>query len=158
MQFPQATSRAQLSLFQRAILANPPTPVLLETPAAHWPEPAESFSELVLRGSMDNCLLLLAPILRDLSQTAGERWLTLVDAPSALTQAWLRNNKIGRQQILLLQSRGAQTAIELTSEALRLGRSHTVISWINPLDHQARKTLTESAIEGRSQSLNISLG
>ena len=85
MQFPQATGRTQLSLFQRAILANPPTPVILDTPEPHWPEPAESFSELALRGSTDNCLLLLAPILRDLSQTTGERWLTLIDAPSALS-------------------------------------------------------------------------
>ena len=158
MQFPQATGRTQLSLFQRAIMANPTTPAILDTPEPHWPEPAESFSELALRGSTDNCLLLLAPILRDLSQAAGERWLTLIDAPSALSQTWLRNNGINRQQILLLQSRGAQSAVELASEALRLGRSHTVISWINPLDRQARKTLTAAAIEGRSQSLNIGLG
>ncbi len=158
MQFPQATGRTQLSLFQRAILANPPTPVLLDTAEQHWPEPAESFSELALRGSTDNCLLLLAPILRDLSQQAGERWLTLIDAPAQLTQTWLRNSRINRQRILLLQSRGSQTAVELASEALRLGRSHTVISWINPLDRQARKSLTDAAIMGRSQSLNIGLG
>jgi cell division inhibitor SulA len=158
MQFPQATGRTQLSLFQRAILANPPTPVILDTSEQHWPEPAESFSELALRGSTDNCLLLLAPILRDLSQQAGERWLTLIDAPSQLTQSWLRTSRINRQRILLLQSRGSQSAVELASEALRLGRSHTVISWINPLDRHARKNLTDAAIEGRSQSLNIGLG
>jgi cell division inhibitor SulA len=158
MQFPQASGHMQRSLFERAILVNPPTPVFVDTSEPDWPEPAASFSELVLRGSTGNCLLLLAPILRDLSHQAGTRWLTLVDAPAPLNQAWLRQNGINRQQILMLQSQGAQNAVKLASEALRLGRSHTVISWITPLDRQTRKHLIDTAIEGHSQSLNIIWG
>lgn len=158
MQFPQATGRSQLPLFQRAILAGESAPILIDTLESHWPEAPDSFSELALSGSTDNCLLLLAPILRDLSQQAGERWLTLIDAPSQLTQSWLRNANINRERILLLQSRGTQTALELACEALRLGRSHTVISWINPLERQARHNLTRAAMQGQTQSLNIRLG
>jgi cell division inhibitor SulA len=130
---------------------------LFETAQGDWPQTPESFSELALSGSTENCFLLLAPILRDLSQQAGERWLTLIDAPSQLTQSWLRNNRINRERILLLQSRGAQTALELACEALSLGRSHTVVSWINQPGPHSRQKLTAAAIQGQAQSLNIRL-
>jgi cell division inhibitor SulA len=48
------------------------------------------FSELSLRGAAGNCLNLLAPILRELSEDQDARWLTLIAPPASLTQAWLR--------------------------------------------------------------------
>ncbi|EGH02470.1 cell division inhibitor, putative, partial [Pseudomonas amygdali pv. aesculi str. 0893_23] len=41
---------------------------------------------------------------------------------------------------------------------LRLGRSHTVVSWINPLGTAARQQLISAAKIGEAQSLNIRLG
>ncbi|MDB6144658.1 MAG: CDP-glycerol--UDP-pyrophosphoryl-N-acetylglucosaminyl-N-acetylmannosamine glycerophosphotransferase, partial [Pseudomonas sp.] len=40
----------------------------------------------------------------------------------------------------------------------RLGLSHTVVSWINPLSSVARQQLISAAKTGDAQSLNIRLG
>jgi cell division inhibitor SulA len=162
MQFPQTQQHAQLPLFE-AFLAQPLVPMLsvpiledvVETP---WDNEPEAFSELSLRGAAGNCLNLLAPILRELSQDQDARWLTLIAPPSSVTQAWLRDAGLNRERILLLQPRGTQTALELTREALRLGRSHTVVSWINPIGTLARQQLISAARTGDAQSLNIRLG
>ena len=105
-----------------------------------------------------SCLSLLAPILRELSQEQDARWLTLIAPPASLTQAWLRDAGLNRERILLLQPRGAQSAQQLTCEALRLGRSHTVVSWLNPLNANAKQQLISAARTGDAQSLNIRLG
>ncbi|NVL42504.1 CDP-glycerol--UDP-pyrophosphoryl-N-acetylglucosaminyl-N-acetylmannosamine glycerophosphotransferase, partial [Pseudomonas syringae pv. actinidiae] len=83
---------------------------------------------------------------------------TLIAPPSSLTQAWLRDAGLNRERILLLQPRGTQSVLELTREALRLGRSHTVVSWINPLGTSAHQQLITAARIGEAQSLNIRLG
>jgi cell division inhibitor SulA len=41
---------------------------------------------------------------------------------------------------------------------LRLGRSHTVVSWLNPLAASAKQQLISAARTGDAQSLNIRLG
>ena len=96
--------------------------------------------------------------LRDLSQNHDARWLTLIAPPPALTQAWLRSAGLNRERILLLQPRGGQSAEELACSALRLGRSHTVISWLHPLDQVTQERLAAAARTGGAQSLNIRLG
>jgi cell division inhibitor SulA len=163
MQFPQTHQQhAQLPLFE-AFMAQPLSPMLnvpiledvIETP---WNNEPEAFSELSLRGAAGNCLNLLAPILRELSQDQDARWLTLIAPPASVTQAWLRDAGLNRERILLLQPRGTQSALELTREALRLGRSHTVVSWINPISGSARQQLISAARIGDAQSLNIRLG
>jgi cell division inhibitor SulA len=156
MQFPQAP-HAQLPLFE-VFMAQPIAPNLHEVVETSWPNEPEVFSELSLRGAAGSCLSLMAPILRDLSQDQGSRWLTLIAPPSSLTQVWLRDAGLNRERILLLQPRGTQSALELTREALRLGRSHTVVSWINPLSSTARQQLISAARTGEAQSLNIRLG
>ncbi|HWV10021.1 MAG TPA: SOS-induced cell division inhibitor SulA [Pseudomonas sp.] len=157
MQFPQSLNRTQLPLFD-AFLASSVPPLLEET-NADWQEQPEAFSELSLRGAAGHCLTLLAPILRELSQNDDERWLTLIAPPRSLTQAWLRKAAgLNRERILLLHPRGEQTALELAQEALKLGRSHTVVSWLHPLERAARLQLEQAALLGKAQSLNISLG
>ena len=89
---------------------------------------------------------------------AGDRWLTLIDAPAWLTRSWLRDAGLKRDVILLLKTRSAATAVELACEALQRGRSHTVISWLQALDAHSRQMLTLMALQGQSQSLNIRLG
>ncbi|AMB87863.1 CDP-glycerol--UDP-pyrophosphoryl-N-acetylglucosaminyl-N-acetylmannosamine glycerophosphotransferase [Pseudomonas agarici] len=155
MQFPQTPQHAQLPLFE-AFMAQPLAPLLTEVVETPWSTESEVFSELSLRGG--NCLSLLAPILRELSQDQDARWLTLIAPPSSLTQAWLREAGLNRERILLLQPSSAQNAQQLTCEALRLGRSHTVVSWLNPLSNSARQQLISAARKGDAQSLNIRLG
>jgi cell division inhibitor SulA len=158
MQFPQtAPQQAQLSLFE-AFMAQPLAPILKDVVEAPWSAEPEVFSELSLRGAAGNCLNLLAPILRELSQEQDARWLTLIAPPASVTQAWLRDAGLNRERILLLQPRGTQSAQQLTCEALRLGRSHTVVSWLNPLNSQSRQQLISAARIGDAQSLNIRLG
>jgi cell division inhibitor SulA len=97
-------------------------------------------------------------MLRELSEELDARWLTLIAPPASLTQAWLREAGLNRERILLLQPRGAQSALQLAAEALKLGRSHTVVSWLNPLNSSARQQLIGAARVGKAQSLNIRLG
>ncbi|WP_341520525.1 SOS-induced cell division inhibitor SulA [Pseudomonas sp. G.S.17] len=156
MQFTQ-TPHAQLPLFE-AFMAQPIAPMLQVPVETSWNNEPEVFSELSLRGATGNCLSLLAPILRELSEDKDARWLTLIAPPSSLTQTWLRDAGLNRERILLLQPRGTQSALELTREALRLGRSHTVVSWINPINAAARQQLIGAARTGDAQSLNIRLG
>lgn len=150
MQFPLSIERPQLPLFG-AFLGHAPA-ALEELPR---PEEPEAFSELSLRGA---CLNLLAPILRELSQNQDARWLSLVAPPASLTQSWLREAGLNRERILLLQPRRGQSALELAEEALKLGRSHTVVSWLHPVEYAARQRLARAARAGAAQSLNISLG
>lgn len=156
MQF-QPAQTSQLSLFE-AFIANP-LPLRARKPVkAPRPLEPEAFSELSLRGAAGKCLFLLAPILRELSQDDSKRWLTLVAPPASLTQSWLRDAGLNRERILLLHPRPGQDAAELTCEALRLGRSHTVVSWFDQMDQATRRKLLQAAHEGNAQSLNIRLG
>lgn len=156
MQFPQSLNRSQLPLFE-AFLGQSLTPQLtdsVELPA--WVEDAEPFSELSLSGSLNHCRHLLGPVLRELSQNQDARWLTLIAPPAGLTNAWLRSAGLNLDRLLVLQPGSGQNAFELASEALRLGRSHTVVSWIK-LQPAQRLGLSCSARLGSAQSLNIRL-
>lgn len=157
MQFPHTSQQAQLPLFE-AFMVQPLAPILEDVVKAPWSAEPDVFSELSLRGAAGNCLNLLAPVLRELSQDQDARWLTLIAPPASVTQAWLRDAGLNRERILLLQPRGAQSAQQLTCEALRLGRSHTVVSWLNPLNATSRQQLITAARTGDAQSLNIRLG
>ena len=167
MQFSQTPQQhAQLPLFEAFMAPAMPkldttlhqVAVLDDVAEIPWGSEPEAFSELSLRGAAGNCLNLLAPILRELSQDRNDRWLTLVAPPSSVTQAWLRDAGLNRERIILMQPRGTQSAVELTGEVLRLGRSHTVVSWINPISGAARQQLISAARIGDAQSLNIRLG
>ena len=157
MQFPHTPLPAQLTLFE-AFMAQPMTPAIQGVLDSPWSADPEVFSELSLRGAAGNCLNLLAPMLRELSEQPDDRWLTLIAPPASLTQSWLRDAGLNRERILLLQPNGNKSTLQLTCEALRLGRSHTVVSWINPLNTAARQQLIGAARTGHGQSLNIRLG
>jgi cell division inhibitor SulA len=157
MQFPQSLNRTQLSLFE-GLMASAVTPLLNQAAESPWQENPEAFSEISLRGAAGHCLNLLAPILRELSQNNDARWLSLIAPPCSLTQTWLREAGLNRERILLLHPRGKQSALQLAQEALKLGRSHTVVSWLHPLQQHAREQLEQAARQGKAQSLNISLG
>ena len=156
-QFIHAPEQAQLPLFE-AFLAQPILPGLKASEPARKISQPDLFSELSLRGAAGHCQSLLAPVLRELSEEDDARWLTLIAPPASLTQAWLRDAGLNRERILLLHPRGNQSPLQLTCEALRLGRSHTVVSWLGSVNASARQLLLRSASAGNAQSLNIRLG
>ncbi|MDF9756021.1 cell division inhibitor SulA [Pseudomonas sp. TE6288] len=155
--FTHAPQQAQLPLFE-AFLAQPVLPGLKPSAPPRKSSQPELFSELALRGAPGHCQSLLAPILRELSEEDDSRWLTLIAPPGSLTQAWLRDAGLNRERILLLQPGGRQTALQLACEALRLGHSHTVVSWLGTINSNARQQLQRAAASGNAQSLNIRLG
>ncbi|MFC4864053.1 SOS-induced cell division inhibitor SulA [Pseudomonas sp. MAHUQ-62] len=157
MQFPQSLGRSQHPLFHEAILANPVAPLLTDVVEETSKEEPDAFSELSLRGAAGHCRSLLASILRELSEEKDARWLTLIGAPAGLSRDWLRESGLNRERILILQPRGEQSALELACEALRLGRSHTVVSWLQ-LGQRAKRQLAQAARQGEAQSLNVLLG
>jgi cell division inhibitor SulA len=156
MQLPQSIHQAQLALFD-AFLAQPMASIADDHSELDWATEAHAVSELSLRGASGHCLTLLAPILRELSQNQQARWLTLIAPPSSLTRIWLRDAGLNRERILLLQPRGGQSARDLACSALRLGRSHTVVSWLHPLDRRSQQLLLSAARMGNSECLNINL-
>jgi len=157
MQFPQTLNRTQLPLFE-GLLASGAAPLLNDLAEPLTQDTPGAFSEMSLRGAAGHCLILLAPILRELSDNNDAWWLTLIAPPASLTPAWLRQAGLNRERILILHPRGEQSALELAREALKLGRSHTVVSWLHPLERPIRAQLEAAARQGGAQSLNISLG
>lgn len=157
MHVQQSFERSQLPLFD-AFLGRTPREPQVATGDISRSEDDQAFSELALRGAAGHCLHLLAPILRELSENQDARWLALVAPPASLTQSWLRDAGLNRERILLLHPRQGQNALELAEEALKLGRSHTVISWLHPVECSTRQRLIQAANAGGAQSLNISLG
>ena len=152
---PTAGKPPQLSLFE-GLIAHRLTPF---GEVARAPQPADDcLSEMTLTGSGDHCRQLLAPMLRELSEAADTRWLTLIAPPVSLSQNWLRETGLNRDRILLLQARESQTALELACKALVSGCSHTVITWFPRLDKASRLKLRVAAAQGNAQSLNIRLG
>lgn len=113
-------------------------------------------SEISLNGSPRQCLQLLAPILRDLSQAECPGWLSLIDPPLPISQKWLREAGLDPQRILIIRSRRGMTTLKLCCEILELGYSHTVVSWLPTSGHAAR--LERAARAGRCASLNIRMG
>lgn len=145
----------QLSLFEGLIAHRVMPFAEVERPA---PQPAANhLSEMTLSGSNDHCRLLLAPILRDLSEAADTHWLTLIAPPALLSHRWLREASLNRDRILLLPAQETQGALDLAYKALVSGCSHTVITF-ERLDRTSRLRLRAAAELGQTQSLNIRLG
>lgn len=134
-----------------AFLPKPGKPIR-EAPVAPLPD---TFSEMSLHGSQEQCLQLLAPILRQLSEKDDARWLTLVTPPSLLSNAWLRSTHLNKERVLLLQTPSSAKTLQLACEVLRKGQSHTVISWLHDLSDAGKQQLARAAAQGGSQSLNI---
>lgn len=157
MQYPQPQNLPQLPLFQEALWASGTAPLLPELMDDEPAAEESAFSEIALRGLPGQCLMLLAPMLRELSEESDSRWLTLIAPPASLTPDWLRKAGLNRERILLLPARDQAAAQALACEALRLGNSHTVVSWLS-LNEKARTQLSRAAVAGQAQSLNIRLG
>lgn len=153
MQFvPTSAFRPQLSLFEGLIVHGMAPFSATPSPETEW------LSELSLSGNGEHCRLLLAPMLRELSEAPDSRWLTLIAPPTFLSAQWLRETGFNRERIILLQPRASQDALDLACKALASGCSHTVVSWFTKLEAGMRSTLRHAASQGNAQSLNIRLG
>lgn len=152
---PTAGKPPQLSLFE-GFIAHRLTPFAEIATAAQPPD--DCLSEMTLSGSNGHCRLLLAPILRELSEATDTRWLTLIAPPASLSHRWLRESSLNRDRILLLPALENQGALDLACKALIAGCSHTVITWFSRLDRASRLRLRAAAKLGNTQSLNIRLG
>lgn len=114
------------------------------------------FSEISLNGSPRQCLQLLAPVLRELSQVNSPGWLSLIDPPLPISQKWLRASGLDPQRILIIRSRHGMDSLKLCCDILELGYSHTVVSWLPTPLHNHR--LESAAQAGQCASLNIRMG
>lgn len=114
------------------------------------------FSEISLNGSPRQCLQLLAPVLRELSQANSPGWLSLIDPPLPVSQKWLRASGLDPQRILIIRSRHGMDSLKLCCDILELGYSHTVVSWLPTPIHN--HVLENAAQAGHCASLNIRMG
>ncbi|HSP30658.1 MAG TPA: SOS-induced cell division inhibitor SulA [Halomonas sp.] len=152
----------QAELFHNALMASRyagPTKVAVAKPAT-TAAVETGFSEIALNGAPGQCLQWLAPVLRDLSQAEAPGWLTLLDPPEAVSHHWLRNAGLDPERILIVRAKSGMDSLELCCELLRLGCSHTVVSWMSDDGQQAvtSNRLTRAARDGQCRSLNIRLG
>ncbi|GMQ54674.1 SOS-induced cell division inhibitor SulA [Halopseudomonas aestusnigri] len=150
----------QTDLFHNALMATRLKHRAFAQPAQALPQDDEqdgSYSEMTLQGSARQCLQWLAPVLRELSQKDSRRWLTLIDPPAALSQQWLRGANLDPQRIMIVRSKAGMDSLKLCCDLLRMGGSHTVVSW---LDHDSciAPRLERAAQAGRCHSLNVHLG
>lgn len=146
-----SVQEVQLALFDQAartIAKKPKT-----KPSAPSQQP--NCSEICLTGQSQHCLFLLAPVLKLLSEQSEERWLTLVSPPAMLTMHWLRQAGLNPERTLILHPKGMQSSHELARRALETGCSHTVVSWLPKLTTSAQRRLSQAAVSGNAQSINI---
>ncbi|MEH6566481.1 MAG: SOS-induced cell division inhibitor SulA [Halopseudomonas sp.] len=158
---PDQHTLTQADLFHNALMATRVEhshffrPQPQKAPAA--PEEQEyGFSEISLQGATRQCLQWLAPVLRDLSNSAAPRWLTLIDPPASLSNQWLRNADLDPSRIMIVRSKPGMDATKLCCDLLKLGGSHTVVSWLAP-DASTAPRLERAAQIGRCRSLNVRL-
>lgn len=158
----QTGTLVQADLFHNALMASRYTLPVTAKPVRN-PAPdlrvESGFSEIALNGAPTQCLQWLAPVLRELSQAQAPGWLTLLDPPAAVSHLWLRNAGLDPERILIVRSKSGMNSLELCCELLRLGCSHTVVSWMPDVSPASLSSnlLTRAAREGHCRSLNIRL-
>src|SRR5690606_415410 len=84
-------------------------------------------------------------------------WLTLIDPPLPVSHKWLRTSGLDPQRILIIRPKHGMDTLELCCEILRLGYSHTVVSWLPPRASTHRR-LEAAARAGYCARLNVRLG
>lgn len=151
-------SAAQPDLFHRVMMSSRLKARSLASAVLPASEPEDTgFSEICLNGAPRQCLQWLAPVLRDLSQASRPGWLTLIDPPLPVSHKWLRTSGLDPQRILIIRPKHGMDTLELCCEILRLGYSHTVVSWLPPRASTHRR-LEAAARAGYCASLNVRLG
>jgi len=163
MQYARESRPTQLELVHRnqalihsrqALGATSPAPA--QTVRGEAEDVEFGYSEICLNGAPRQCLKWLAPVLRDLSQAEAPGWLTLIDPPEQVSHAWLRQAGLDPWRILIVRPNRGMDLLSLCCDILRLGYSHTVVSWL-PGSKREVKSLEAAALSGNSRCLNIRL-
>lgn len=152
----------QAELFHNALMASRyarPSKAAVAKAPAPTASVESGFSEIALNGAPGQCLQWLAPVLRELSKSQAPGWLTLLDPPEAVSHCWLRNAGLDPERILIVRAKSGMNSLELCCDLLRLGCSHTVVSWMADAGQAGINShlLSRAARDGRCRSLNIRL-
>ena len=121
-------------------------------------KPAQSrVGELILSGPTWQSGLFLSPVLSKLANEEEQRWLTLIlsDHNPGQTIKWLKSEGISSCNVRVLNRTSRKQSLDLTYKALACGTSHTVISWINKMDHEDLSKLEDAARSGQCNCLTI---
>ncbi|MAB23465.1 SOS-induced cell division inhibitor SulA [Pseudomonas neustonica] len=158
---PDQQTLTQADLFHNALMAtrmehNQFARLQQPKPLSSTEEQEYGYSEISLQGAARQCLQWLAPVLRDLSNNAAPLWLTLIDPPASLSNQWLRNADLDPERIMIVRSKPGMDVTKLCCDLLKLGGSHTVVSWLLP-DSSTAPRLGRAAQAGHCRSLNIRL-
>ena len=156
---PPQHNLTQADLFHNALMASGYTPAAernQQQPALSGrPQSAASgCSEMTLSGTPEQCLLWLAPVLRELANAPGSRWLTLLNPPALISHSWLRTAGLDPQRILIVRSKSSMSTARLCQDLLQLGCSHTVVSWLE-CSPALGEQLDRAARNGGCHHLNI---
>lgn len=159
MQYARESRPTQLELVHNQTMVDDrlvvePTSAL--QPSVELDEPEYGYSEICLNGAPRQCLQWLAPVLRDLSQAEAPGWLTLIDPPEQVSHAWLRSAGLDPWRILIVRPNRGMDRLALCCEVLRMGYSHTVVSWL-PTGRREIARLEAAARRGSSRCLNVRL-
>ncbi|RDH43858.1 SulA-like leucine-rich domain-containing protein [Zooshikella ganghwensis] len=114
-------------------------------------------SEFVFSGPEQLLASIIPSILADLNNDNTQRWLTIVCPPElkSLTIRWLQDSKLNRQTTLFLTATSEVSLLQLTLQALQMGKSHTVVCWLDYIDEHTVELLEGAAQRGNSQAINI---
>lgn len=120
-------------------------------------ESASFIDELILSGPPWQSGRFLKSVLNELANDQDQRWLTLIVASEQAqnTINWLKASGISRHRLQVLNPSAQSDSLHLTRKALASGTSHTVVSWINQMDHTTLSELESAARSGRCQGLAI---
>lgn len=114
-------------------------------------------TEIILSSARIPLTSFIPPMLAQLSHNEQQRWLTVVCSSQYrnLTLKWLQDAYINNKQVLFLTANNEASTKELTLQALTLGKSHTVVSWLPELDEETLAKLDLAAHEGNCHVINI---
>ncbi|MCX4029306.1 hypothetical protein H0A36_19185 [Endozoicomonas sp. SM1973] len=114
-------------------------------------------TEIILSSARIPLTSFIPPMLAQLSHHEKQRWLTVVCSKQYrnMTLKWLQDAYINNKQVLFLTASNESSIKDLTLQALTLGKSHTVVSWLPELDETTLAALDIAAQEGNCHVINI---
>ncbi|WP_163833545.1 SulA-like leucine-rich domain-containing protein [Spartinivicinus ruber] len=114
-------------------------------------------TEIILSSARVPLTSFIPPMLAQLSHHEKQRWLTVVCSKQyhKLTLKWLQDAYINNKQVLFLTATNEGSIKDLTLQALSLGKSHTVVSWLPVLDEATLSALEIAAKKGNCHVINI---
>ncbi len=114
--------------------------------------PLNGITELIIANGGPSQVALLMPMIAFISQSCSDRWVTWI-APQHITRDFLHAYGVDTRCLRLIHCSDEESRLWITSEALALGNSHTVISSPGKLTDKELKRLENAARQGKCQGL-----